>query len=421
MDKQPQKLKNRNVQFQLNQSQIFSHEDFDSQKQNHKQENNNSLPHINQNRRASMLAQSIPLEMQNPIKASPTEQSAQPGLMRKATRKEMWFDRKNQILNQDSYQQNQKYLENQEFLKGLKSRNCKANIKKYRNELDQINYYMNPYNVTMSLSNIQTKVHQFVKEQKNLQTKSNEPQMQYQKLREYLRLNKQRLYLIPKHQIFEPDGDSNGLDFQTFKQIRYQDKDVKKIIIQHEEESQKLFDSIKSHTLKQSPMRMHNVEPLILEQNEEKQITEEIHKKFRQLSLKRSRDKFNNSHQPNQSPGNNRYPSHIGSLNVSPSRLSPNRSISFQPSVRNINQINEKDKLQKSLLVSNLNSLTDIFHDCNKVRNDGKKLIKNFEDNHEEFMSHLTNCKDTIKEFQVMGHLMNKSIQIASSESEDDS
>ena len=48
---------------------------------------------------------------------------------------------------------------------------------------------------------------------------SEKQQIKFRNLREYLRLYKQRLFLVPRHQIFEEDLDSNGLDYNLYKDI----------------------------------------------------------------------------------------------------------------------------------------------------------------------------------------------------------
>jgi hypothetical protein len=45
--------------------------------------------------------------------------------------------------------------ENEEFLEKLKSRNCRENMRRYREEMDYFKSLINPYNVTMSNANIE--------------------------------------------------------------------------------------------------------------------------------------------------------------------------------------------------------------------------------------------------------------------------
>ena len=47
-----------------------------------------------------------------------------------------------------------------------------------------------------------------------------EDQDEYTKLREYVRLYKMRLYMVPKHQIFNEQKEETGLDFHTFSDLR---------------------------------------------------------------------------------------------------------------------------------------------------------------------------------------------------------
>lgn len=49
-------------------------------------------------------------------------------------------------------------------LERLRDRNCKENIKKYKDELEKFKYLQNPFNVTMSFSNIEAKVEKAVRE-----------------------------------------------------------------------------------------------------------------------------------------------------------------------------------------------------------------------------------------------------------------
>jgi hypothetical protein len=48
-----------------------------------------------------------------------------------------------------------KVKENEEFLEKLKSRDCRENIRRYREEMDYFKSLLNPYNVTMSSANIE--------------------------------------------------------------------------------------------------------------------------------------------------------------------------------------------------------------------------------------------------------------------------
>ena len=49
-------------------------------------------------------------------------------------------------------------------LERLRDRNCKENIKKYKDEIEKYKYLQNPFNVTMSFSNIEAKVDKAIRE-----------------------------------------------------------------------------------------------------------------------------------------------------------------------------------------------------------------------------------------------------------------
>lgn len=44
----------------------------------------------------------------------------------------------------------------------MRLRNSSENVKRIKEEIEHLNYIMNPYNVTMGYSNIETKVSQVV-------------------------------------------------------------------------------------------------------------------------------------------------------------------------------------------------------------------------------------------------------------------
>ena len=52
-------------------------------------------------------------------------------------------------------QREKAFQANQQVLDRLKERPCRENIQNYREEMDQLKYMRNPYNVTMSYSNIE--------------------------------------------------------------------------------------------------------------------------------------------------------------------------------------------------------------------------------------------------------------------------
>lgn len=57
--------------------------------------------------------------------------------------------------------------ENEEFLEKLKSRNCRENMRRYREEMDYFKSLINPYNVTMSNANIEQKVEKIIKNEES--------------------------------------------------------------------------------------------------------------------------------------------------------------------------------------------------------------------------------------------------------------
>ena len=57
--------------------------------------------------------------------------------------------------------------ENEEFLEKLKSRNCRENRRRYREEMDYFKSLINPYNVTMSNANIEQKVEKIIKKEES--------------------------------------------------------------------------------------------------------------------------------------------------------------------------------------------------------------------------------------------------------------
>lgn len=117
-----------------------------------------------------------------------------------------------------------KLLDNEMLLERMKQRECDKNVSRYKEELAHLKYLRNPYNVTMSHSNIDLKIqkmlqkeHQREEEQRRTlqgsfastklkwkasNASSVQDREEYKKLREYVRLYKQRLYLVPRHQIF---------------------------------------------------------------------------------------------------------------------------------------------------------------------------------------------------------------------------
>ena len=86
--------------------------------------------------------------------------------------------------------------ETKRVLKDLKRRKCKENIKQYKEELSKLRYLQNPFNVTMSYSNIESRINRIAPKHSDPEDAS---QNQFKRLREYLRLYKQRLYLVPRH------------------------------------------------------------------------------------------------------------------------------------------------------------------------------------------------------------------------------
>ncbi len=64
-------------------------------------------------------------------------------------------------------EQEAKVRENKEFLEHLKARNCRENIKRYREEMEYYKSLMNPYNVTMSSANIEQKIEKIIKREES--------------------------------------------------------------------------------------------------------------------------------------------------------------------------------------------------------------------------------------------------------------
>ncbi|CDW73078.1 UNKNOWN [Stylonychia lemnae] len=150
---------------------------------------------------------------------------------------------KNKRLLDSSFARSNRTEDYNKVLDVLRQRNCKENIKKYKEELEQIKYYMNPFTTIMSHSNIETKVNKIVLNNKTSKTLNDtqKSEVRYQKLREYLRLYKQRLYLVPKHQIMDDDKDMRGLDYNSYKDLQSKNMDIVEIVQQHKDESDELI------------------------------------------------------------------------------------------------------------------------------------------------------------------------------------
>ena len=71
-----------------------------------------------------------------------------------------------------------------------------------------------------------------------------DPQVKYQKLREYLRLYKKRLYLVPRHQIFEDDKDMRGFDYHTYKDLQEKNTNIIEVAIDQQQETIDLLEQI---------------------------------------------------------------------------------------------------------------------------------------------------------------------------------
>jgi hypothetical protein len=52
-----------------------------------------------------------------------------------------------------------------------------------------------------------------------------ETRTNFRRLREYLRLYKQRLYCVPRHLLHDQDMDSKGLDFNLYSELRNKHKE----------------------------------------------------------------------------------------------------------------------------------------------------------------------------------------------------
>ena len=66
----------------------------------------------------------------------------------------------------------------------------------------------------------------------------------FRRLREYLRLYRQRLYLIPKGQQAQADGDSDlqgGMDFMEYKTLRARHRGVQSVVAEHQRESEDMY------------------------------------------------------------------------------------------------------------------------------------------------------------------------------------
>lgn len=134
--------------------------------------------------------------------------------------------------------QKEKIEETKQLLKELKSRNCKGHIKQYQEELNKLRYIQNPYNVTSSYSSIERKLKAMGDGKGEKDTHN-----QFKKLREYFRLYKERLYLVPRHLILEEDLDSKGLDYHTYKDLKARNCNLLDIVREHEKDQCSLLDS----------------------------------------------------------------------------------------------------------------------------------------------------------------------------------
>lgn len=78
-------------------------------------------------------------------------------------------------------------------------------------------------------------------------------QEDYTKLREYVRLYKMRLYLVPKHQIFNEQKEETGLDFHTYSDLkkRHGDENVLEVVKEHQKESEELYNEVLEHSRNQ--------------------------------------------------------------------------------------------------------------------------------------------------------------------------
>ena len=67
----------------------------------------------------------------------------------------------------------------------------------------------------------------------------------FRRLTEYLRLYKQRLYVVPKHQLTDANEDSKGLDFESFKNLRQRnDLNILDVVKEHQIESEMLYNKL---------------------------------------------------------------------------------------------------------------------------------------------------------------------------------
>eukprot|EP00347_Sterkiella_histriomuscorum_P020070 403339213 len=146
----------------------------------------------------------------------------------------------------------QKQYDTLRVLEQLKQRNCKDNIKKYKEELLQLKYLTNPFTSTISHSTMESKINKLISNHTNnsqsnansLQQQEQRNEVKYQKLREYLRLYKQRLYLVPKHQIMEEDKDMHGLDYTSYKALQGSGMNILEVVNKHRQQSEELYANI---------------------------------------------------------------------------------------------------------------------------------------------------------------------------------
>lgn len=117
--------------------------------------------------------------------------------------------------------------------------------------MDYFKSLLNPYNVTMSSANIEQKVDKIIKKEESSpdvqllmyrDPSGGKHHTQFRRLTEYLRLYKQRLYVVPKHQLTDANEDAKGMDFESFKNLRQRnDLNILDVVKEHQIESEMLY------------------------------------------------------------------------------------------------------------------------------------------------------------------------------------
>jgi len=266
----------------------------------------------------------------------------------------------------------------------MRDRDCKGNIATYKDELDYLKYIRNPYNVTISHSNIDSQIDKMMRNPLALEYLTKEEaqsRSDFRRLREYLRLSKQRLYCVPRHLLHDPDNDSKGLDFNIYAELRLRHKhDLKGFLSQHQAESGALYARLAGHAPQEedSPGRESSGLELLIKKNvenrEDLHIAREAHRiTEKYFKAKKIAPQVRASILKTKSEG----VSGFNSTTAAHSRNLPPISLS-QTGVES--------------------SLSDIFSSCAKVQRDQAKLAKRLKRNRRQLGQDMGRARTILRE-----------------------